>query len=112
MALVDGCSLVAQGCDSGLNGAQQFYVDQQPLMSSHPEALFVGIATVVVPNETYRGIAATNLPSMIASDFNGVIYLLHNAYRPVRDLDRIVRNSFAARWPNCFPRKQCSSSSR
>jgi hypothetical protein len=73
-------------------------------MSSDPDTLLEGIATVVVPNETCRGFAATDFPSIIATDYNGVIYwiqnILHNAHRPVRNVDRIVPQILTAWWPN------------
>ena len=49
-------------------------------MNSDPDTLLEGIATVVVPNETCRGFAATDFPSIIAIDYNGVICWNQNIY--------------------------------
>jgi len=102
--LVNRGFLVYYGCDGGVNRGQQFQLDEQLLMSSDPDTLLVTIATVVVPKETRRGFAATDFPSIIPTDYDPVICWIqsvrHNAHRPARNVDRIVRHSFAARRPS------------
>ena len=82
-------------------------VNQRLMMSSDSDTLLEGTPTVLVPNEPLKHFAATDLPQIIAIDHRGIIRsnqnAPHNALAPVRDADRIVRHTLAARRPNCVP---------
>jgi hypothetical protein len=76
-------------------------------MSPDSDTLLEGTPTVFVPNEPLKSFAATALPLIIVTDHLGITRsnqnAPHDALSPIRDADRIVRHTLAARRPNCVP---------
>ena len=102
-APIKSIPLSAKAAIAAMEQGQQIHLDQQVKVTSDPDTLLLGTSTVVVPNETLNGFAATDFPLLIATYHNGIVRWIDRAQdNPFEDggeIDQIVRHILVT-WPS------------